>query len=367
MNLKKKIIKLLGVSLLISALSATTGYAEGASDIWAENGEEIIQATEAEDVGFRSLNLNSIENDEAETLADTSSNIEAMSVPYDVEMPLQTRDMGSTDAPVFHVNGNLDEAYDIYVTSLSDQQLIFMQLDSSNSDLKAIICEVSADGNVDLNTGVGIKANTGYGFVTKPAGMYAIVIFGSEAGGDYTLYWNASNPAGAKYVINMTPDLSRVDLFYSNSQVCSNGVNILSGLSWDYHETWHQPNGYTARDMSITMHSAKGIYRGSFSSSEYSAPNALLVDVGIASWSYSTSFYVNVGGDVTHQINSIDPSGLDTPRTFGEGYADYTDHNYIIIDLDQFQVCEFLSPFNYFYTEQGGRTFSLTNLEKFVE
>ena len=58
----------------------------------------------------------SIEKDEAETLADTSSNIEAMSVPYDVEMPLQTRDMGSTDAPVFHVNGNLDEAYDIYVT-----------------------------------------------------------------------------------------------------------------------------------------------------------------------------------------------------------------------------------------------------------
>lgn len=120
MNLKKKIIKLLGVSLLISALSATTGYAEGASDIWAENGEEIIQATEAEDVGFRSLNLNSIEKDEAETLADTSSNIEAMSIPYDVEMPLQTRDMGSTDAPVFHVNGNLDEAYDIYVTSLSE-------------------------------------------------------------------------------------------------------------------------------------------------------------------------------------------------------------------------------------------------------
>ena len=88
----------------------------------------------------------------------------------------------------------------------------------------------------------------------------------------------------------------------------------------------------------MKMYSAKGIYKGSFSSSAYSAPNALLVDVKTGSWLYSNSFYMNVGGDVTHQINYIDPSGLKTPRTFGEGYADYTDHNFIIIDLDKFQV-----------------------------
>lgn len=65
MYLKKKIIKLLSASLLISALFATTCHAE-----------------EAEDVGFRSLNLNNMEikSEESEPLADTSSNMEAASI-----------------------------------------------------------------------------------------------------------------------------------------------------------------------------------------------------------------------------------------------------------------------------------------------
>lgn len=361
MYLSKKFFRTACAAFMMSALLATTGYAEEVS------ASEAVEVTEAEDVGFQSLNLEGVENEESEVLGEVSGNIESMELPSEVEVPRQTRDVGSTDAPVFNVNGNLDEAYDIYLTTLPGQQLAFFKLESSNSDLAAIVCEVSADGTIDLSTGAGMMANSGHGYVTKPAGTYAIVITGSDAGGDYKLYWNASNPAGAKYILNVKPDLSRIDLFYSNSKVCSNGTNILSDLSWDYHETWQQTGGYTARDMSMKMYSAKGIYKGSFSSSAYSAPNALLVDVKTGSWLYSNSFYMNVGGDVTHQINYIDPSGLKTPRTFGEGYADYTDHNFIIIDLDKFQVCEFLSPFNYFYTEQGGRKFTLNNLVLYPE
>ncbi len=361
MYLTKKFLRTACTVLTMAVLLATTGYAEKAF------ASEAVEVTEAEDVGFQPLNLEDAENEESEVLGEISDNIESMELPSEIEVPRQTRDVGSADAPVFNVNGNLDEAYDIYLTTLSGQQLAFLKLESSNSDLAAIVCEVSAEGNIDLSAGVGMKANAGYGYITKPAGTYAIVVTGSDAGGDYTLYWNASNPAGAKYILNVKPDLSRVDLFYSNSKVCSNGANILDDLSWEYHETWSQPGGYRARDMIMKLSSAKGIYKGSFSSSAYSAPNALLVDVEIGSWLYSTSYYVNIAGDVTHEMNSIDPSGLKTPRTFGEGYADYTDHNFIIIDLDKFQVCEFLSPFNYFYTEQGGRTFTLNNLVLYPE
>ena len=361
MYLAKKFLKTACAAFLMSALLVTTGYAEELP------ASEAVEATEAEDVGFQPLNLEGVESEESEILGEVSDNIESMELPSEVEVSRQTRDVGSTDAPVFNVNGNLDEAYDIYLTTLPGEQLAFFKLESSNSDLAAIVCEVSAEGNIDLSTGAGMMANSGYGYVTKPAGTYAIVITGSDAGGDYKLYWNASNSAGAKYILNVKPDLSRIDLFYSNSKVCSNGTNILSDLSWEYHETWHQTGGFTSRDMSMTMFSAKGIYKGSFSSSAYSAPNSLLVDVKIGSWLYSTSFYVNVEGNVAHEINYFDPSGLKTPRTFGEGYADYTDHNFIIIDLDTFQVCEFLSPFNYFYTEQGGRKFTLDNLVLYPE
>ena len=82
-------------------------------------------------------------------------------------------------------------------------------------------------------------------------------------------------------------------------------------------------------------------------------------------WLYTNSYYRNDTGDVTHIINWYDPSGLKTPRTFGEGSDDFSyGPNYIVINLDTFEVCEFLSPFNYHYTQDGGRAFTLTNLRK---
>lgn len=360
MYISKKFLKTVCASLLISVLLVTTGYAEEALSL-AE-----VDVTKAEDVGFQPINLDDIENTDLELLSKSSANVEPMELPDGVEVPPQTRSIQNTDTPVFKVNGNLDEAYDIYLTTLSNEQLVFFQLDSSNSDLIVLICKVSEDGTIDLSTGEGMRANSGYGYLTKSAGTYAIVVISNnDAGGDYTLYWNASNPTGAKYIFEVVSDLSRIVLFYNTNKICSNGTNILSDLKWEYHETKQIANGYTARDMAIKMYTAKAIYKGSFSSSVYSAPNALLVDVGSGSWLYSTTYYVNDSSGVTHKKNYYDPSGLKTPRTFGEGHSDNIGYNFIVIDLDKFQVCEFLSPFNYFYTEEGKRTYSLTNVVQY--
>lgn len=115
MYLSKKFFRTACAAFMMSALLATTGYAEEVS------ASEAVEVTEAEDVGFQSLNLEGVENEESEILGEVSDNIESMELPSEVEVPRQTRDVGSTDAPVFNVNGNLDEAYDIYLTTLPGQ------------------------------------------------------------------------------------------------------------------------------------------------------------------------------------------------------------------------------------------------------
>ena len=62
-------------------------------------------------------------------------------------------------------------------------------------------------------------------------------------------------------------------------------------------------------------------------------------------------------------MDYTDPSGLHTPRTLGDAATDYDwGSHYVVIDLNTFQVVDFLSPFNYHYTQTGGRTYSLSNI-----
>ena len=109
----------------------------------------------------------------------------------------------------------------------------------------------------------------------------------------------------------------------------------------------------------------KAIYKTAFTSTApYSTSNALLVEVNRGTWVYFNSYYTNDTGAVTHIMDWYDPSGLKTPRTFGEGEFDFAyGPSYIVIDLDTFQVCDFLSPFNYNY-QYGGRQYTLTNVEQ---
>jgi hypothetical protein len=236
--------------------------------------------------------------------------------------------------PVFVGDGNLTGAYDIYLVNASSNRTAALKLAASSSELIA----------------------------------YAIVI-GSSSGkvtGTYTLMWNCSNPSGAKSIINRTSDLARVVLFYSNNEIRSNGDNIITNLKWEEHETWYLPLGYSARDMSISAITSKGTYLASFNSSKpYTANNALLIDVSKGSYLYFNSYYSNDKGDVVHVMNYIDPSGLKTPRTLGNSSTDFDwGNHYIVINLDTFEVAEFLSPFNYHYTKDGGRTYSLNNVTR---
>lgn len=364
-NLKKIGSFLCALFLAVSCVSASAFMYETGSMIE-------VEANEAQDVGIQSLPV-----DEAEVL--TAQDF------YDIENLPQTKQLNSLLAgvpdnalnarenwaindSVFVGNGTLTDVYDLYLVTLSDEQLAFLKLESSNPNLMAVLYNVN-NGYLGGSTGWGVVANADAQYAGVPANQYAILI-GSATGtevGDYKLMWNCSNPfSGAKYVINKTDDLSRVVVYYNNSEILSNGLNILTDLTWEEHETWYMPLGYSARDMSMDLIQAKGVYLGSFSSSApYSAPNALLVDVKRGTWLYTNSYYRNDVGDVTHIINWFDPSGMKTPRTFGEGPYDFSyGPNYIVINLDTFEVCEFLSPFNYHYTQDGGRTFTLTNLQQ---
>ncbi|NNJ28950.1 ORF6N domain-containing protein [Lacrimispora defluvii] len=151
------------------------------------------------------------------------------------------------------------------------KQLAFLKLDSSNPNLLAVLYTIN-NGSLGSSTGWGVTANSGASFINVPAEQYAILI-GSSSGaevGNYKLMWNCSNPSGANAILNYTDDLSRVVLYYSNSNIMSNGTNIIDGLKWEDHETWYLPLGYSARDMSMSVASnngVKGVYLGSFSSS----------------------------------------------------------------------------------------------------
>ena len=118
--------------------------------------------------------------------------------------------------------------------------------------------------------------------------------------------------------------------------------------------------------MEISSITSKGTYFASFNSSKpYNASNALLIEVSQGSYLYFNSYYRNDKGQVTHVMDYTDPSGLKTPRTLGKEPTDFIwGKHYIVIDLDTFKVVEFLSPFNYHYTKEGGRTFSLSQMTR---
>lgn len=351
----KKIFSILCLLLLCSNLTITS---------FAKN-STIKQTSEL----FNILNSNNNVIPQQESFYDLGrfDNIGNKKISGTENINMKSRSVWQINDSVFIGNGNLTDGLDIYVTTLNSKSLSFLKLESSNSNLMAILYYINSDGTLGNSTGWGVYANKGDSFINIPEGNYAIII-GSASGtetGNYKLMWNCSNPAGAKKIIDRTADLGRVVILYDTQTIRSNGTNILNKLKWEEHETWYMPSGYSGRDMAITMTKAKAIYTAAFSSSKpYSTNRALLVEVEQGSWLYMNSYYKNVNGDVEHIMDYRDPSGLLTPRTFGTGASDFTyGSNYIVIDLNTFQVVEFLSPFNFHYTKEGGRTFTLSDPE----
>ncbi|MBP1903810.1 hypothetical protein J2Z32_000422 [Paenibacillus turicensis] len=318
-----------------------------------------IQKITVDDSSFPQLNVNT--NFKIDTLKNYNN------IENNTTQGISTNSTWQINDPVFVGDGKLTGAYDIYLVNASSNRTAALKLAASSSELIAQIFIVDAQGNLQPSNFI-VNANSSDKFGALPSGTYAIVI-GSSSGkvtGTYTLMWNCSNPSGAKSIINRTSDLARVVLFYSNNEIRSNGDNIITNLKWEEHETWYLPLGYSARDMSISAITSKGTYLASFNSSKpYTANNALLIDVSKGSYLYFNSYYSNDKGDVVHVMNYIDPSGLKTPRTLGNSSTDFDwGNHYIVINLDTFEVAEFLSPFNYHYTKDGGRTYSLNNVTR---
>lgn len=371
-KLKKVVSLLCTMVLLCSMFSFHTFAAEEVTEA-----EEIIETTENEGVNtlqpLDEVKFEELEPQEFKDLEDIDPN--SLEEKIDASnVNLMSRDAWRITQPVYVGDSTLDESVDLYLVTLSSKQISFLKLQSENSNLMAEVCYVE-NGEIVGSTGWIINANQDYSCINVPAGEYVILI-GSSSGterGDYTLMWNCSNPGNPKSIIDMTSDLSRIILFYDLNTIICNGTNILDKLVWEEHETWYGTYGYSARDMKITAMkgdngepAARGVYVGSFSSSApYSTSKALLVNVNHGVWTYANSYYQNIGGDVKHIINYFDVSGKKTPRTFGEDLSDFDyGPNYIVIDLNTFEVCEFLSPFNYHYTKDGGRTFTLNNVQQ---
>ncbi|NDO45305.1 hypothetical protein [Clostridium sp. MD294] len=356
--------------------------------------EEIIETTENEGVNtlqpLEEVALHKVDSEEFEIVnLEDNVNVETFEEEIDTSsINLMSRDAWRITQPIYVGNGTLDESVDFYIVNVSKTSFPFLKLNSDNDNLMAAFYKLDPDGTIGKNAKWGVFANKGYTFWdlnrkgedALETGQYVIAI-GSSTGnerGDYTLMWNCSNEISVngespKTLIDVTSDLSRIILFYDLNTIICNGTNILNKLVWEEHETWYGTYGYSARDMKITAMkgdngepAARGVYVGSFSSSApYSTSKALLVDVNHGVWTYANSYYQNIGGDVKHIIDYFDVSGQKTPRTFGEGPVDFDyGRNYIVIDLNTFEVCEFLSPFNYHYTQNGGRTFTLSNLQQ---
>lgn len=110
---------------------------------------------------------------------------------------------------------------------------------------------------------------------------------------------------------------------------------------------------------------SRGTYLGTFSSSApYSTNNALFIDVQKGSYLYCNSYYENDAG-VILKMDYTDPTGLQTPRCINyldplsdARWNDGKHNSYIIVDLNTFTVVDFLSSFNYYYTKNGGRTYT---------
>lgn len=366
--MKKKLLSCLCVVAMACSLFSTTAFA-GKDSASASNAEMEVVATEPQSTEeMRSLYIDTAETAPIDTIENLNEITPDFSKEAEGISPNATlkRDIWAINDPVFVGNGTLDEQFDIYVVTLNQTQLSFLKLNSSNSNLMAVLYEVKSDGTLGGSYNWGAVANSGAAYINIPAGRYALVI-GSGTGterGTYNLMWNCSTPQGAKSIIYTKQDLSMVYVYANNGAVYANGVDIIKGLEWEEHETWYTPNGHSGRDMAMKVFGVKGIYKGNFSSSlPYSAPNALLVDVSYGSWMCHNSYYSNVGGSIVHVQDYFDLSGLKTPRTFGEGAYDFSyGPNYIVINLDTNEVCEFLSPFNINFTPDGGRTYSLTSL-----
>ena len=81
-------------------------------------------------------------------------------------------------------------------------------------------------------------------------------------------------------------------------------------------------------------------------------------------WRYCNSYYYNNAGDLKHEMNYTDLSGIKTPRVFGEEATDFEyGPSYLVVDLDTLKVVDYISPFNYYY-QVGGRTYTSSNVQQ---
>lgn len=226
---------------------------------------------------------------------------------------IQSRGTWWFNDPFGTVKGDLTESADFYLVENTSDAYAFLKLKADDPNMIALLYFINNDGTLGSSTGFGVYANQPHEVAKLPTGTYAIVIGSTDgsARGSYDLHWNRSNPAAqpgeSSIVLNASSDLSKTDIYYSNSKILSNGKNIMTDLTYEERRDFIVSNGYAHITTSIyNVYETGDMYIGNFSftgNTSYSTNNALIVEITRAGYSYLDRYYQNIVGNVTSWIS----------------------------------------------------------------
>ena len=190
---------------------------------------------------------------------------------------------------------------------------------------------------------------------------YAIVFLTLDgSASDYTGSANIMSPTGGR-VLYSDSTLANVTVGINNT-VYTNGNNILAGadLSWEREFTFYHGSAggaYDHYEQQMSVYSIGTMYHGTYSSTKYNVPNALIIEIDSCYERYFESHYNNVLGQVTRWTSQVDPNGTLTPATL---YG--LDHcGYLVIDLTTNSIVDWANTVhNYWYTRSGEKVITLS-------
>lgn len=274
---------------------------------------------------------------------------------------------------IFTKESTLVDQTDLYILENNQDAYAFLQLTAADDDLLALLYFINEDGSLGDSTGFGVFANQNLDAIQLPIGRYALIIGSAngEVRGNYKVHWNSSNPIAqpneAMKLLNISPNLTHISIYYSDDKILNNGKNVMTNLTYKDRRDFHVDYGYAHITTSIyNVYETGKIYIGHYrykGIAHYFTDNALIIELKKAGYTYVDSYYQNINGHVTNWMKWEDPVlKLRTPRILGDDILDeYFGPHYLVVDLNTDEVIDFASPFNRVYAHKE-RENEITNV-----
>lgn len=261
------------------------------------------------------------------------------------------------DDPRTIVNGTLTVANDFHFFSVTGDKFLLARLVSVNADYWARLYIVDYETSTATPTNIWGNPNDLIQLNGLPQGDYAFII-GSNGtlGNSYSLQINATNPAGNIVDGTYTSSLQQFVLWYSNSDVYTNGTyvcNVGSGastahLDWEREYYFSYGGNYSRRTHNISDVKILGVSGPySYSSSYASSNNVMFIYLDVDT--LFTYFESQFQSDPHYYYASFDDIlGKTTPRRLEADDYSYGDH-ILVYDLNTGTPIDFYSVLNFYY------------------